>query len=71
MDVHSLVGGAAEVLGAEAGQQFSGDGTQQRFDLHVQPHFHKSFVLERVDVGLHVHCPLQFKDRNSLRAGLL
>lgn len=47
-DVHGPVGGAAEVLGAQAGQEALGDGFQQRFHLDLHPHVDQIFILERV-----------------------
>lgn len=51
-NLHGLVGGAAEVLGAEAGQEVPGDGFQQRFDLDLEPHLDQGFVLEGVCCGV-------------------
>lgn len=70
-DVHGLVGGAAEVPGAEAGQEVLGDGMQQRLELDLQPHLDQGFVLVRVYSGVDVQRPLQAEHRDSLHAGLL
>lgn len=47
-DVHSLVGGAAESLGAEARQEAFGDRFQQGLNLYLQPHLDQGFILKRV-----------------------
>lgn len=69
--VHVLVGGAAEVLGAEAGQEVLGDGVQQRLKLDLHPHLDHSFVLVRIHSGVELQLPLQAENRDSLHAGPL
>lgn len=43
--IHSLVGGAAEVPGAETGQELLGDGFQERFHVDLQPHPDQILIL--------------------------
>lgn len=68
-DVHSLVGGAAELLGAEARQEAPGDGFQQGLHLYLQPHLNELLILQRLRVRL--ERPLQAEERHSRHAGFL
>lgn len=47
-DIHHLVGGTAEVLGAEARQEVFGNRFQQWFNLDFHPHVDQGLILERV-----------------------
>lgn len=70
-DIHSLVGGAAEVLGAEAGQEVFGDRFQQRFKLDIYPHLNQDLILERVCFRVEIQRPLQAEKWHSRHAGPL
>lgn len=71
LDIHSLVGGAAVVLGAEAGQEVLGDGVQQRLKLDLHPHLDHGFILIRIYLGVEIQRPLQTENRDTLLAGFL
>lgn len=62
--VHSLVGAAAEVSVAEACEEVSGDGRQQRSEFDVQPRFNHMIL------G-HIEAPRQIHHRDTGHTGAL